>query len=147
MSDPAFIAALAADLKRDEGVRFKIYRDTEGKWTIGYGHNIEDRGITPAAAEFILDDDITVALRDLDRCVPWWKAMPETARRGLANMAFQLGWPRLSGFVKMIEALEAGAWEVAATECLDSRYAKQAPGRAARIAALYRRAALKPATP
>lgn len=144
MSDIDFGNRLADDLKRDEGVRYKLYRDTEGKWTIGYGHNIEDRGITPSVAEMILDEDIAVAVRDLDNCVPWWRQMPETARRALANMCFQLGWPRLSAFVKMLEALQAGDWEVAASEALDSRYAKQAPGRAARIAALYRRAGLRP---
>lgn len=141
MTDAAFVAALAADLKRDEGVRFKIYRDTEGKLTIGTGHNIEDRGITPATAELMLDEDITVALRDLDRCVPWWKAMPETARRGLANMCFNVGINRLLGFKKMLTALEDHNYNKAADEALDSKWASQVAGRAQRIAALFRRAA------
>ena len=33
-------------LKQDEGWRLKPYRCTAGKLTIGYGRNIEDKGIT-----------------------------------------------------------------------------------------------------
>lgn len=32
------------DLERDEGVRIKPYQDTEGIWTWGVGHNLQEHG-------------------------------------------------------------------------------------------------------
>lgn len=138
--DIVFGPAFVADLKRDEDLRLKPYLDTVGKLTIGYGRNLDDLGITPAEANMMLDTNIKFALHDLDDNAPWWRGLPETARRGLANMCFNLGWPRLSGFVRMLEALQAGDFDTAAAEALDSRWAQQVGDRAQRIAVLYRRA-------
>ena len=38
-------------LRRDEGVRFKPYQDTVGKWTIGVGRNLSDKGINWVEAQ------------------------------------------------------------------------------------------------
>lgn len=136
-----FGAELMADLKRDEGLRLKPYRDSVGKLTIGYGRNLDDNGITEDEAGMLLDFDVTVVTTELDRVLPWWRAMPLPARRGLANMCFNLGLPRLRGFVKMLAALRSGDWYAAADEALDSRWARQVGARADRIARLYRQAA------
>lgn len=128
---------LKADLKRDEGLRLEPYRDTAGKLTIGYGHNIEDRGITEAIAEAILAEDMAIALDDLDRAFPWWRTLPEPAARALANMSFNLGLPRLKRFKKMLRALWAEEFETAAAEAMNSRWAEQVGARATRIAELY----------
>ena len=45
-------------LIRDEGVRLKPYRDSVGKLTIGVGRNLDDKGLTRAEAEALLDNDI-----------------------------------------------------------------------------------------
>lgn len=129
---------LAADLKRDEGLRLKPYADTVGKTTIGYGRNLDDVGISPTEAEVMLASDMAVVERELDRAYPWWRDLPEGPARGLANMAFNLGLPRLSGFAKMLLALRQGRWSDAAAEALNSRWAAQVGARATRIADLYR---------
>ena len=53
-------------------------------------------------------------------------------------MAFNMGQPRLSSFVKMIAAVKARDWTTAAIEALDSRWASQTGTRATKIAALLR---------
>ena len=58
--------------------------------------------------------------------------------RGLCNMAYNLGVPRLLGFERMWAALAAGDYERAADEALDSKWARQVGARAARVAALIR---------
>ena len=131
-------ARLRAELVRDEGLRLRPYRCSAGALTIGVGRNLDDRGITRAEALAMLDADIGAACDDLDRRAPWWRGLPAPARRGLANMAFNLGWPRLSGFRSMLAALEAGDWDRAADEALDSRWAAQVGDRAQRVAALFR---------
>jgi lysozyme len=129
---------LRRDLVRDEGLRLKPYKDSVGKLTIGVGRNLDDNGITEAEAMILLDNDIERARLDLDRNAPWWAEMPEPAMRGLLNMCFNLGWPRLSRFRKMLAALERGDWASAADQALDSRWALQVGPRATRIADLDR---------
>ena len=129
---------LKADLYRDEGLRLKPYLDTVGKTTIGVGRNLSDNGISKLEADQMLEHDIAAVVTELDLAFPWWTRLPETKRRALANMAFQLGLPRLKGFEKMLGALEAGDWNAAADEALDSTWARQVPERAARIAQLFR---------
>jgi len=53
-------------------------------------------------------------------------------------MCFNLGWPRLSRFEKMLEALKAKDFDTAATEALDSKWADQVGDRAKRIAEVFR---------
>lgn len=135
------IEALKTELKRDEGVELKPYTDTVGKLTIGVGRNLDDVGITISEADFLLGDDIERVTAELNRTVPWWSELPEGPSRALANMCFNMGWPRLSGFKKMLAALERGDYETAAKEALDSQWAGQVGNRAQRIAAQIREGA------
>ena len=130
---------LVNDLIRDEGMRLKPYVDSVEKTTLGVGRNLSDNGISEAEARLMLDNDITAATKDLNRNIPWWQGLPEPARRGLVNMAFNLGWPRLSKFERMLAALELESFDIAAAEALNSTWARQVgEGRAERIAALFR---------
>jgi lysozyme len=132
------IDELIADLRRDEGLRLKPYRCTAGKLTIGYGRNLDAKGITEAEAEDLLRDDVAGVFAELDRALPWWRDLSEGRQRGLANMAFNLGVPRLLGFRLMIGALRRSDYEEAARQALDSKWARQVGDRAERIAKLIR---------
>ena len=119
---------LLADLRRDEGFVSHAYQDSEGRWTIGYGRLVDKAlggGITKAEAEHLLINDVYCIMSDLDQRIAWWRLMPEPSKRGLVNMAFNLGWPHLSSFVKMLAALESGEYDTAASEALDSKWAGQ----------------------
>jgi lysozyme len=132
-------AVLNADLIRDEGVRLEPYLDTAGKWTIGVGRNLTDRGIGRGEAFILLDNDIAAAAADLDGNVPWWRDLSDGRQRALLNMIFNMGWPRISGFRSMLAALESGDYVTAAEAALDSAWARQVGDRAVRIAGLIRR--------
>ena len=135
------IDRITADLKRDEGFVGHAYQDSAGFWTIGYGRLIDKRlggGITESEALGLLERDIHQTFADLDRALPWWRDLPPFQQRGLDNMTFNLGLPRLLLFKKMLSALQAGDGERAAIEALDSIWAGQVKGRADRIAYLYR---------
>jgi lysozyme len=135
------IDELTQELRLDEGVRLKPYTDTVGKLTIGIGRNLDDRGISDDEADYMLANDIRMVEAELNRNAPWWTDLPELAQRGLTNMCFNLGWPRLSGFRNMLQALQNGDYSRAADEALDSRWARQVGARAERIATQYRQSA------
>ena len=131
---------IADDLERDEGLRLKPYRDTVGKLTIGVGRNLDDVGITAVEARALLANDIAKASDGLTRALPWFLIAPEPVRRGLVNMAFNMGIAGLMQFQNMLRALETKDYNEAAVEALDSDWARQVGARADRIAGLFRSA-------
>ncbi len=132
-----------SDIKVAEGLRLEAYQDSVGMWTNGYGHT---RDVTPgqtiaqATADGWLEADIAIAEGDLDSHAGWWKIAPDPVRRGVLNMCFNLGWPRLSGFREMLVCAEREDWAGMALAALDSKWAKQVGGRADFIAGLFRSA-------
>ena len=131
---------LIQDLISDEGLRTEPYIDTVGKMTIGVGRNLDDNGISQAEAMFMLTNDIEMVETELDARLDWWRGLPDDAQRALCNMTFNLGWPRLSKFEKMLAALKDRDFEEAAAQALASKWATQVGQRAIRIAQLFRNA-------
>jgi lysozyme len=121
------------DLIQDEGLRVKMYPDSKGVWTIGVGHNM-NRPISRNAALLILTDDMVATISDLNRCMPWWGSLDPVRQRVLLNMCFNLGIDRLASFRKMLSALQAQQYSIAAKEMLDSLWAHQVGARADRLA-------------
>lgn len=118
-------------VKLNEGCKLKPYHCTEGKLTIGYGRNLEGKGISQYEAEVLLALDLEECIKDLES-LELWPSLNEARRAALIDMRFQLGKAGLMGFKNMLEALKWGDYEKAADELMDSRYAKQTPNRAAR---------------
>lgn len=121
-------------LMRDEGVRHKMYKDSEGIETIGVGHNLRAKAISQRAVEVILEDDVTDTIRELHEALPWLKDLSDARQGVLINMAFNLGVQGLLGFKNTLKAIQEGRWEDAKQGILDSKYAKQVGPRAHRLA-------------
>ncbi len=117
-------------IKKHEGLRLRPYKCSAGKLTIGYGRNIEDIGITDEEAEYLLMNDISRVEQELFSNFEWFEGLPSQAQSVMVNMCFNLGIARLKGFRKFLAAMEAGAWQNAAREMMDSRWANQVPVRA-----------------
>lgn len=125
-------------LKRHEGIRLKPYTDTVGKLTIGVGRNLDDVGITQGEAEFLLERDIDRVVADLTRAVPFWLTIDEVRQHVLVDMCFNVGVTRLLGFKKALAAIEAGDYETAASEMLNSKWATQVGLRSKTLADMMR---------
>lgn len=121
-------------LIRHEGIRLRMYVDSVGKRTIGVGHNLDDKPISPAACQMILADDLADAERDLRLLCGLRNvnldALSEDRQLALIDLCFQLGPEGLGHFVRMWDAIREGKWDEAARQLLDSRYAAQVPERA-----------------
>jgi len=134
------IERLRETITRHEGSRLNMYQDTLGIWTIGVGHNIQEKGISPAVMELMLDEDIEEAIVELKRSVSFFSKMPEQVQEALVNLSFNMGIPRLMQFKKTLAYLRDGDFEAAADELLDSRYAEQVGHRADEVADMIRSA-------
>lgn len=123
---------------RDEGLKLKPYLCPAGKLTIGVGRNIEDNGITEEEALILLENDITRSAVELEERLPFFNRLDPVRKETLVNMAINLGITRLMGFQAMIAALANRDYELAATEMLDSKWARQVGKRAERLATAMR---------
>lgn len=127
-----------AQLKVDEAVRVKPYRDTVGKLTIGVGRNLDDVGLRSDEVEYLLDNDITAAEATARALFPTFEQLSDNRKAVVVNMSFNLGQTRLAGFVKLRQRVEAEDFEGAAREMLNSGWASQVGNRAVRLANMMR---------
>jgi len=132
---------LLAELRRDEGVRREIYKDTVGYDTIGVGHNVYAKPlpegwnppITDEQINQLLSEDLVDVFEGLDKHLPWWRNLSEARQRVLINMAFNLGVRGLLTFKNTLKAIEQGKYGYASALMLQSKWASQVGARASRL--------------
>jgi len=136
-------------IKKHEGYKISPYKDTVGKWTVGYGRNLEDNPLTPAEviklfsktefkstvdAEIFFEDllvtDIMVHTMELEDNLAMFPMCDTDEQTVLIDMAFNLGVPTLLKFKGMLHAIDNDDKVQAAVELLDSKYAEQVKTRA-----------------
>jgi len=125
------MSKLVDQLKRHEGLRLKPYKCTAGKLTIGYGRNLDDKGINKDEASYMLYRDLHNVGYELNGRIPNIMDNMVIARSDiLINMAFNIGVNGVLKFKKMLAALEIGDYNEAALQMMDSKWAKQVGNRA-----------------
>jgi lysozyme len=134
---------LREELAEDEGCKFEIYLDHLALPTFGIGHLIVEDDPeygqpvgTPVSEERVrqvFSLDIAVTLEDCKRLYDDFDDLPEEAQLVIANMCFNLGYPRLSKFKGMKAGCDARDWHRMADEMVDSRWHDQVPNRAKRL--------------
>lgn len=134
---------LRNEIEADEGCEYKIYKDHLGYPTFGIGHLIKETDPeygkpegTPVSAERVAEafqEDIDAVLVDCDRLYDDYEELPEEVKLIIANMMFNLGYPRLSAFKGMKAGVDARNWQQAADEMVDSRWYQQVTNRAERL--------------
>ena len=137
------IEQLKQDIEAEEGRVAHVYKDHLGYYTIGVGKMVDERkgGALPdSIIDAILDHDIRQFIKELDTRAPSWQEHPPSVCRAITNMAFQMGVPALMNFKKMWLALDRNDYRRAADEALKSKWAKQTPERAIRMAGMIRNA-------
>lgn len=117
---------------------FFPYVDTEGKTTIGYGHNLTDNGIKADMAEMIFRQDIADAIEAVRYNFSCYDVLSRPRQLVLISMGFNLGKAGLSKWPRFIGAVHLSKWDEAADEILKSLAAKQAPTRYKQLARMMR---------
>lgn len=119
-------------LQRHEGYRDKVYVDTEGNLTCGWGHCLHVGSSVPEQASFeFFKNDLAIVNRDYRNLGVQLDPVREYA---IKNMLFNLGLSKLLGFKKMLAALKAGDFKKSACEMIDSKWSEQVGGRAVELA-------------
>jgi len=137
------IDKLREELAEDEGCKYEIYLDHLGLATFGIGHLITKNDpeygknvgtvIEQGRVQSAFNLDITVTIEDCHRLYKNFDELPEEVQLIVANMMFNLGYPRLSKFKGMKAEVDAKSWSSAADEMVDSRWYTQVPNRARRL--------------
>ena len=138
-------------IKSDEGFRGKVYRDTLGVPTIGYGFNVNEpsirkmlppdvlsgkRDLNKEEANNIFDKAYDVAYKDASKYVGSnvFNKLSDSQQDVLVNMSYAMGSNKLNGFKRLKKALIDKNYEQASKEILNSKWAGQVKGRANRLA-------------
>jgi lysozyme len=127
-------------IKRHEGVETHCYKDHLGLETIGVGRCIapSSLGLSEDEIDYLLDNDIERCILELSNALPFFRTLDEVRKEALIDLCFNLGLTRLMGFKKALAAIEAGLWETAKVELLDSRWAVQVGARSEEISEMIR---------
>lgn len=144
---------LLPSIELAEGYRAGPYKDTELLWTFATGRCLETNPLTGREWKALLDaNELAVSISHagatrllktgvadaLIACAftfRWWADLDEGRRDVIAELAYQLGLTRLMRFRLLLAAMERRDYDSAATELLDSKYAReQVPARALRLA-------------
>jgi lysozyme len=142
------IEQLREELEADEGIKHEVYLDHLEKKTVGIGHLCQagepeyemevGEAVSEERVAELFEQDMAWTLKDCAALVPEFDELPKEARLIIANMMFNMGRSRLSGFKKFLAAIQAGAYSTAADEMADSRWHSQVPARSDRLIARMR---------
>ena len=142
------IKKLQAELELDEGCKYEIYLDHLGLPTFGIGHLVTEADeeynqpvgttITANRVAECFNTDVGTVLEDCERLYPDFDSLPEEVQLIIANMMFNMGYPRLSKFKGMKAGVDARDWQQAADEMVDSKWYRQVTNRAERLVSRMR---------
>ena len=124
-------------IQKAEGYRERIYVDTVGVPTGGYGHAFHHNSRLPQYIwDMIFNYDFNGAVDTADILMGEYgiKDLSLPRRMVLIEMAYILGYSKLSLFKHMLTALKNKDYDQAALSIINSRMAKQIPSRTDRLA-------------
>lgn len=140
---------LLSDLTGEEEFRSVLYDDVTGRPitqgttlrgqpTIGIGWNVAGRPCTLELAQIICRYHISQTWAELTKAAPWIASLPEPQARGLTDMAFNMGVPKLLGFGTFLSLMQLGHYGQASDDLAETLWAKQVGSRAQKIQVLIR---------
>jgi lysozyme len=125
-------------IRLHEGERLMPYVDTVGKLSIGVGRNLADKGIRKDEMELMLANDLREAESELLRIFPWAAGLDPVRFYVLEDMVFNMGAPKVQGFVNTMRMVKDGEYEKASVAMLQSKWATQVGNRARRLSKMMR---------
>ena len=127
------MSKLIEAVKLSEGFRDRVYKDSLGIDTIGYGFAIKDLVLDEDISEMILERKLEALIERVNKRFDFVECLPDEAQEVIYEMCYQLGVTGVSKFKKTLLYLENEEFNMASKEMLDSKWARQTPNRAKRL--------------
>lgn len=145
-------------ITKHEGYRNKVYLDSLGIPTIGIGFNLKrpdapiilkrlgldynkiltgEQILTDEQVKLIFQLCLKIAYTDVKNYIPSFDNLPKNIKLALIDLSFNLGYNRLSKFVKTKQHILAGDYKSAGSELMNSKWATQVGDRAKSIFNLF----------
>ncbi|CUU68233.1 Phage-related lysozyme (muraminidase) [Campylobacter hyointestinalis subsp. hyointestinalis] len=134
--------SLKDSIKLNEGFRDRVYKDSLGQDTIGYGFlvsalssdELELNGgfiepMSKEVADKILELKLKKLKRDLFGVLPWLEQKPQNVKDAITEMAYQLGIQKMTGFVNTLGYIKNDDYEQAKVNLKSSLWYRQTPKR------------------
>lgn len=145
------IADILPRVKQHEGVKPKVYLDSQGIPTIGVGFNLSRAdslqrlssvganyqqiksgkgSLSDSQISALLMQDLKAAYDQAQSLIPNWNSLPDQIKGVLTEMAFNLGKQGLSEFKNFLSYITSYDYAKASAEMLRSSWARQVGNRA-----------------
>jgi lysozyme len=144
---------LMRDIQAGEGCKLEAYKDTNGFWTIGYGHKLPKPvspeawagfTISQAVADRYLEEDLARSLKYASSLPEWTECDTTCRQNALTEIVFNMGAGTWQTFHDTRSAIQAKNWQSVHDHLLASKWALEVqphgldkPGRATRIAGYF----------
>jgi lysozyme len=136
--------ALECQLKIHEGVKYVSYLDSINLPTAGIGHLLRSNEIalypigTPVSSSQVsqwFQQDSSTCIKDAQNFVgiDCWSNLDDNRKRALADLAYNMGGPRLGKFVSLKAAMQAGDYNAAGDSLRNSKWFTQVGVRGPQI--------------
>lgn len=124
-------------IRKHEGCEASPYPDQNGIMTCGIGHNLaawplpgEVYPMTQERIDAVFAKDLERATNDLVSNFPWYSSLDPVRQAVLVDMSFQLGITKLTAFKTFLGLVEAGNYQGAAADLMQTDLARETPIRA-----------------
>lgn len=126
--------AFECQIKIHEGVKNKVYLDTLGLPTAGIGHLLRTNEMmpvgTPVSDEQIsrwFQADSATSIKDAQAFVGMetWAKLSDNRKRAVADLAYNMGGPRLGQFKNLRAAIQKEDWAAAGNSLRNSKWYTQ----------------------
>lgn len=145
-------------IREHEGYRPRVYQDTRGIPTIGIGFNLMrpdakqilnqvgadynsilsgGRNLTDNQIKEVFKITLTIAYKDAKKWIPAFDGLPKNIKLAILDLSFNMGYTRLSKFIKTKQYIVAGDYQSAANELRNSKWATQVGKRANSLIKLF----------
>ncbi|ODS29849.1 MAG: hypothetical protein SCARUB_05049 [Candidatus Scalindua rubra] len=132
------IDEIIKSIKNNEGFRSRVYKDSLGFDTIGYGFAIKNLELSESISDILLKQKLLMLIINIHERFQWFRKMPDKIQGVVVEMCYQLGITGFSKFRKTIAYLANKRWKEASKEMMNSRWAVQTPNRAKELSEIVR---------
>ena len=134
---------IANRIKKNEGFKNKIYKDSLGNPTIGYGHLINSKDFFVVNKSYSKKILTNIFKKDFEKAVSDFKnnydlkKLSTNSQEVIIEMIFQLGIKKTLKFKKFTKYIKKKHYYLAAFEMMKSLWYKQTPNRVNKLIYIY----------